>query len=143
MVSVAGVILYDGVCGLCHRLVQFVLARDHRGAFRFAPLQGAFARAVLLRHGKDPDDLDTVYLVIDPDLPSERLLWAGRAVVAILRRLGGAWRLAGVLAVLPAGALDAAYRVISTRRYRWFGKLDQCALPAPELHERFIEGFSR
>ena len=143
MVSAAGVILYDGVCGLCHRLVQFVLARDRRGLFRFAPLQGAFARAVLGRHGKNPDDLDTVHFLIDPDLPSERLLSAGRAVVAILPQLGGAWRIAGVLAILPADVLDAAYRVISTRRYRWFGKLDQCALPAPELRERFIEGFGR
>jgi len=143
MVSVAGVILYDGVCGLCHRLVQFVLARDRRGVFRFAPLQGAFAREVLLRHGKNPNDIDMIHLVIDADLPSERLLSAGRAAVAILRELGGAWRIAGVLGVLPAGILDAAYRVVSTRRYRWFGKLDQCAVPAPELRERFIEGFGR
>jgi len=138
-VSVRGVILYDGVCGLCHRLVQFVIVRDRHARFRFAALQGAFARAVLLRHGRNPDDPDTVHLVIDPGLASERLLSGGRAAVTIASALGGAWRLAGMLAVLPAGVLDAAYRVLSTRRYRWFGKLDRCAVPAPDVRERFIE----
>ena len=28
--------LYDGVCGLCDRLVQFVLRRDRYDRFRFA-----------------------------------------------------------------------------------------------------------
>ena len=40
-------IFYDGACGLCHRVVRFVLAEDHGGKFMFSPLQGAaFRRAV-------------------------------------------------------------------------------------------------
>ena len=48
------IILYDGVCGLCNRLVQFVLKHDSRDYFRFAALQSDFAIRVLGRHGAAP-----------------------------------------------------------------------------------------
>ncbi|MGD9856799.1 MAG: thiol-disulfide oxidoreductase DCC family protein, partial [Planctomycetaceae bacterium] len=34
------IVFFDGVCGLCSRVVDFVMARDPQGVFRFAPLQG-------------------------------------------------------------------------------------------------------
>ena len=37
------IILYDGVCGLCNRLVQFLLKHDKHGRLRFASLQSEFA----------------------------------------------------------------------------------------------------
>ena len=37
------VLLYDGVCGLCNRLVQFVLKHDTDARFRFASLQSNYA----------------------------------------------------------------------------------------------------
>ena len=45
------IILYDGVCGLCNSLVQFLLKRDKQGRLRFASLQSDFAAKVLQRHG--------------------------------------------------------------------------------------------
>ena len=41
------ILFFDGVCGLCSRAVDFVLARDRRGLFQFAPLQGETARQLL------------------------------------------------------------------------------------------------
>jgi predicted DCC family thiol-disulfide oxidoreductase YuxK len=46
-------ILYDGVCGLCNRLVKFVLKRDSRDQFRFASLQSEFAGSILQRRGNE------------------------------------------------------------------------------------------
>ena len=37
------VLLYDGVCGLCNYLVQFVLQHDADTHFSFAPLQSEYA----------------------------------------------------------------------------------------------------
>ena len=59
------ILLYDGVCGLCNRLVQFILRRDHGAVFQFASLQSHFAAEILARHGVDPADLDTVYVVVN------------------------------------------------------------------------------
>jgi len=85
------IILYDGVCGLCNRFVQFVLKRDHEDRFRFAALQSKFARDILERHQLNADALDTIYLVLDHRHPGERLLSKGDAVNAVLQELGGFW----------------------------------------------------
>ncbi|HSP98856.1 MAG TPA: DCC1-like thiol-disulfide oxidoreductase family protein [Candidatus Dormibacteraeota bacterium] len=130
------VILYDGVCGFCDRTVRFVLRHDPDGRFRFAPLQSAYAAAALARHGRDAGDLDSVALLLEPDTDRERLLARSDAVLAILRRLGGAWRLAALARWLPRGLRDAAYDAFARRRYRWFGRFDQCPIPSPELRAR-------
>lgn len=130
------VILYDGVCGFCDRTVRFVLRRDPRGRFRFAPLQSDFAAAALARHGRDACDLDTVALLLDPGTAAERLLVKSDAVLAILRGLGGGWALVGGLRWLPRRLRDAAYDAFARRRYAWFGRFDACPLPTPELRAR-------
>lgn len=130
------VILYDGVCGLCDRTVRFVLRRDRAGRFRFATLQSDYAAAALARHGRDAADLDSVCLMVDPDTPSERVLAKSDAILAILRDLGGIWRILASARWLPRAWRDAAYDALARRRYGWFGRFDQCPLPSPELRAR-------
>jgi predicted DCC family thiol-disulfide oxidoreductase YuxK len=137
--SSAPILLFDGVCGLCDRTVQFVLRHDPEGRFRFAPLQSEFAHAVLERHGRDPGELDTMYLVLDPGTPRERVLAKSDGVLAVLKGLGGAWPLLTIAGLLPRRLRDRAYDVVARNRYRWFGRYDQCPLPRPEVRERFIE----
>ena len=85
------IVLYDGVCGLCNRLVRFILNRDRRDHFRFAALQAGFARATLKRHGLNPDALDTFYVVFNYGEPAERVLARDEGVAAVLESLGGVW----------------------------------------------------
>jgi len=136
---VADIILYDGVCGLCNRLNQLVLRRDATGRFRFASLQSGFARTALARYGKDPGDLDTLYVIADHETPAERLLAKSEAAIHVLRRLGGAWSLAGLLRLLPPGIRDRGYDLVVRNRYRLFGRYDACLLPRREDRQRFIE----
>lgn len=133
------VVLYDGVCGLCDQFVQFVLRRDAGDRFRFAPLQGPTAAAVLRRHGGSPETLDTIYLVTDLGGPGERLAARSTAVLEVLRGLGGGWALAGLLLAVPRVVRDAVYRAVARRRLRWFGRLDACPVPRPEWRRRFLE----
>ena len=75
-------------------------------------------------------------LVLDPDSPTERVLVKSDAVCAILDRLGGVWRIAALARWLPRRIRDAAYDAFVRRRYRWFGRFDECPLPSPELRAR-------
>ena len=43
-------VLFDGVCGFCDRLVGFLIERDAAERLRFAPLQGETAAALRARH---------------------------------------------------------------------------------------------
>lgn len=133
------ILLYDGECGLCDRLVQFVLRRDRAGRIRFAPQQGAFATALLERHGRDPARLDTVYLVLDPGTPRERLLQKAAAIFAVLATLGFPWSAVALLRVLPRALLDLGYDFIAKRRLRWFGGPEACSIPTAEQRARFVE----
>ncbi len=133
------VVFYDGVCGLCNRLVQFVLKRDRMDRFRFAALQGVFASDVLPRHGKNPADLNTLYLLLDPGEVSERVLERGRAVLRIFSHLGGPWKATGaVFGILPTWLLDAVYGLVAKNRYRLFGKRESCLIPEPRHRAKFI-----
>jgi len=132
------VILYDGVCGLCNRLVRIILRRDPAGLFHFAALQGEFAQATLARHGSVRESTETMYLLFAPGTDSERLLSHSDAAVYILGHIRGPLRLARVLRWLPRWLRDRLYAFIARRRLRWFGKYEQCPLPEPKWKERFL-----
>jgi predicted DCC family thiol-disulfide oxidoreductase YuxK len=158
------ILLYDGVCGLCNRLVQFILRRDAKATFRFASLQSGLAARVLARHGILPQALDTVYVVIDFELSDERLLSRSDAVVFILGQLGAdelrsarpgqrpgptqatlslwtmVWRLAGaLLPFVPRIIREWGYRLVACNRYRVFGRYDACLMPSEETRSRFLD----
>ena len=134
------IILYDGVCGLCNSLVQFLLKHDKSGRLRFASLQSDFAEKVLSRHGIDAKDLDTVHVVENYDQLGERVLQRSDAVLRAARELGGLWGAsASVARVVPRGLRDLVYRFVATNRYRMFGKYDACMLPDPNQRSRFLD----
>ena len=132
-------VLYDGVCGLCNRLLHFVLLRDGRAVFRFASLQSDIGRAMVARFGGNPDDLTTLYVVADYQSEKARALTRSRGALFIARRLGWPWNLALAFRVLPAALLDRLYDVVASSRYRIFGRYDQCPIPRPEHRTRFID----
>ena len=134
------VILYDGVCGLCNRLVQFVLKHDAHDQFRFASLQSDFATRVLRRHGADPEKLDTMYVLFDQGLPEERLSSRSDAAVVVLKELGRAWAtLAVVFESLPGWVRNWGYHRIARNRYRIFGKYDSCPIPREKDRSKFLD----
>jgi predicted DCC family thiol-disulfide oxidoreductase YuxK len=132
-------LLYDGVCGLCDHLVQFVLARDPHGVFDFAPLQSATGRAAVAREGGDPEALTSFYVVRDYRTDEARSLVKGRAALFVGRALGWPWRAVGLFGVLPTTVLDWGYDLVARYRYRVFGRFDQCVLPRPEQRKRFVD----
>jgi predicted DCC family thiol-disulfide oxidoreductase YuxK len=134
------ILLYDGVCGLCNRLVQFTLRHDHSDVFRFASLQSAGAEEILKRHGASAADLDTFYVVADPGQPSEHLFARSDAVAYVLRELGAGWKFVAVLwKLLPRAVRDGLYNLVARHRYQIFGRFDVCRLPDPWVRHKFLE----
>jgi predicted DCC family thiol-disulfide oxidoreductase YuxK len=133
------IVLYDGVCGLCNRLNQFLLERDVRDRLRFASLQSEFADSLLKRHGKDPQDLDTVYVVTHHSQPDEELLARSDAILYLLRQLGGIWSVASWARILPRWVRDQIYNLVARNRYRVFGKSEVCMMPEPRHRHKFLD----
>jgi len=129
-----GVLLFDGSCGLCDGVVQFLIARDSRRALRFAPLQSPVGRRLLATHGFPADEVPGSMVYIE----NGRALTQSRAALALVRRLDGCWPLLGVFRLVPAIIRDPIYRVVARNRYRWFGHADSCRLPDPSQRDRFL-----
>ncbi len=127
------ILLFDGVCNLCHGSVRFLLDRDRKARFRFAPLQSEIGRALLARFDLDAAALDTVVL-IDADGAHAR----SDAALRCARLLGAPWSWSWLLSAVPRPLRDAAYEFVARHRYRWFGKKDACPIPRPEWRARFL-----
>lgn len=126
-------LLFDGVCNLCHGAVQFILKRDRSGIIHFASIQSETGRKIYQEQGLDPDHPESMLLITPKGVFQE-----SAAALEIASLLGGFWRLSLVFKILPRGLRDPLYRFIASHRYRWFGKKQQCPLPRPEWRHRFI-----
>jgi len=126
------ILFFDGLCGLCNSSVDFVMKRDRRDVFRYAPLQGETAAASL--SAGDRENLDSVIL-----LTPEGTFRHTSAVVRILWKLPGIWPVLGTLLwLIPRPIRDVGYRAVARNRYRWFGKKETCRLPTPEEIGRLL-----
>jgi predicted DCC family thiol-disulfide oxidoreductase YuxK len=129
-------LFYDGGCGLCHRLVSFVIARDREGSrFRYAPLGGATFESML-----DPQQRAGLPDSVVVRTADGRTLVRSDAAIHIGEQLGGVWRvLARAASLLPRWLLDPGYDAVARVRGRLFAKPDgACPLLPPELRQRFL-----
>jgi predicted DCC family thiol-disulfide oxidoreductase YuxK len=136
--ATGAVIVFDGVCVLCNGWVRFLLARDRRQRYRFAPMQGDAGRALLMAHGLNPDDPVSFLLVEYDRGPVPRVSTESLAVLRVVAGLGGVWRLAAIARPVPPALRDRAYRVLARHRYRWFGRHQACVVPSAEHAGRFL-----
>ena len=121
-------------------LIQ-ALAAQRRPAegWRFAPLDGDFARAIIERHPAIRD-IDSVVFVDEPGQPGERVAVRSEAALRVVDYLGGPWKLLNIVRVIPAVLRDRLYDGFARIRYRVFGKYDSCPIPPPDVRLRFVDG---
>ena len=129
------VLLFDGVCNLCNQSIQFVIERDPDAVFRFAPLQSDVGEELLEECGLPADHLDSVILV-----EGDEYYTKSDAALRTAKHLGGVYRLLWPLRVFPRRLRNFVYDFIANRRYRWFGKREQCMMPTPDIASRFLAG---
>ena len=128
------VVLFDGQCHLCKRAVRFIIKRDPKAWFLFAPLQSRAGEEILKSTGlPDGEDLDTVILVEGAEAYVK-----SDAALRIARRLSGPWPLLGVLTLVPRFIRHWVYDRVARRRHKWFGRSDSCMIPSKDVRDRFL-----
>lgn len=127
------IVLFDGVCNLCTRSVQFIIRRDKKKQFRFASLQGDTGQSILQQFDLPLDDFNSFIL-----FENGKLYTRSNSALRVARRLSGGWKLLYGLMIIPPFIRNAAYNFIARNRYKWFGRKEECMIPTPDVKERFL-----
>jgi predicted DCC family thiol-disulfide oxidoreductase YuxK len=116
-------LFYDADCGLCSTLVEKI-ARKGRGRVNCLPLQGELAR----KQGFSAEiakDSGSMVAVREAD---GAVFTESEACLELARTLGGIWKLALILRMIPKSWRDRGYRMVSRhRRMLWRGS-SSCAV---------------
>ncbi|KAL5223534.1 hypothetical protein ABZP36_010173 [Zizania latifolia] len=131
------VLIYDGVCRLCHRGVKWVIKADKHAKIRFCCLQSKAAEPYLRLVGMDREDvLRRVLFIEGPEAYYE----SSTAVLKVASYLPLPYSTLSSLLIIPVPLRDAVYDYIAKNRYDWFGKDDECLVTKDkELLDRFID----
>lgn len=127
------IILFDGVCHLCSRNVQFIFKRDKTASIMFCPVQSDTGKCILQHFGLPTDQHDSVVFI-----ENGHAFLKSDAVIHMWQHLQFPWPMLTVVRFCPVFIRDAIYLTIATNRYRWFGKRETCMMPDSELAKRFI-----
>lgn len=127
------IILFDGICNLCNSSINFIIDHDEENHFKFASLQSDFGQQVLMKYGKNTNEFDSIIL-----LKNDTVYQKSEAVVEITKHLSGYWKYFSILGFIPTFLLNFVYDIVAKNRYHFFGKLEVCRLPTPELKARFL-----
>ncbi len=128
------VILFDGVCNLCSGSVNWIIDHDKKNLFKFSALQSNYGKGIVAKYNMEGNYMDTAILLDEDDI-----FLGSDAVLRILKHLGGIYSLAYLFIIVPAFIRNFVYQVVSENRYRWFGKMDTCRIPTPQLKANFLE----
>lgn len=131
-------VFYDGQCGLCDHIVQFILERDKENLFVFAPLQGKTAKIELQNLPEEFKNEDSLVLIENYQTEGRKFYVLGQGALRVCWLLGGMWGLLGVLSYLPAFLYNWGYRIVARNRHKFF-KNDRCVVPSANQRDRFLD----
>lgn len=126
------IILFDGVCNLCNGYVNFLIDRDKKDKFRFAALQSNEAEKEL-KPFDIQNDMSAIIVI-----KNKKIFRGSTAILKIAKELKFPYNLLYIFIIVPLFIREPIYRFIAGRRYKWFGKRDQCRMPTPELKKKFL-----
>jgi len=128
------IILFDGVCNLCSSSVQFILKHDTKNQFLFGSLQGKAGQDYLNKFNLPADTFNS-FMLID----GEKLYTRSSGALRMLMHLGNGWQLLYAFIIVPKFIRDGIYNFIAKNRYKWFGKKEECWLPAEDMKAKFLD----
>lgn len=129
------IILFDGVCNLCNRSINYVIKNDKKDIFRFASLQSEIGQKLLKERRIDTSTVDSIVLIE----PNVAYYTKSTAALKIMNYFGGIWLLSAVFYVVSENIRNIVYDYIAKNRYKWYGKKDVCMIPTPELKAKFLD----
>ena len=128
-------VLFDGVCNLCNSSVQFIIRNDKKQIFLFAPLQGKTGQEIISKFSIDTTKTDSILLYS----PQDDISTKSTAALKIAKQLKFPVNFLVVFMVIPKFLRNWIYDLIARKRYKWFGRQNECMVPSPDIKAKFLE----
>lgn len=127
------VILFDGVCKLCHAWGNFIIENDSKRHFKLCSAQSKAGQKILAHFDLPTSDFESM-LYVTGNVYFDK----SDAFFEVIHTLGLPWSLPYPLRFLPKAIRDWLYDRIALNRYAWFGKYDYCRLPSADHDDRYL-----
>jgi predicted DCC family thiol-disulfide oxidoreductase YuxK len=127
------VLLFDGVCNFCNRMVNFAIRNDKKATLKFAPLQSATGQQLKEEYKVNPT-ADTVVFI-----ENGKAYTYARAAIRVCKYLDWPAKALYAFIIIPSFISQPVYKWIARNRYKWFGKKETCMIPTAEVRRRFLE----
>lgn len=127
------IVFFDGECGFCKKSIRFVLERDQKKQFYFAPLQGETAKKWVPEQYRKK--LTTSVLVENYQGNDPKIYTYGKGAFRVLWLLGRWYKLIGWPFFLPSFLYDWGYVLIEkSRKYMPIS----CPVQKNKFEDRFL-----
>ena len=129
------VVLFDGKCGLCNRMISFIKSHNSKKNLYFAFLQSNYSKKYLKIGSDNILDLKTIIFI-----DGIKIYTKSQAIIMILKNMDGIYpRLTKIFTLIPPSFLDSFYNLVAINRYRIFKKQNECNLHSSNENFLFLD----
>ena len=126
------IIVFDGVCNFCNRVVQIIIRHDPSAQIHFTAQQTEAGEKLLHQYSIKESISSVVFIT------KGAVYYQSDAVIEIAKLLTGWPGVFKYTIIVPRFFRNYIYQLIAANRYRLFGKQDQCMVPKEEDKKRFL-----
>jgi predicted DCC family thiol-disulfide oxidoreductase YuxK len=126
------IIVFDGVCNFCNRIVQIIIRHDPSAQIHFAAQQSEAGEKLLNQYSIQESTSSVVFIT------KGLVYYQSDAVIEIAKLLKGWPSLFKYSIIVPRFLRIGIYKLIAANRYSIFGKQLQCMVPKEEDKKRFV-----
>lgn len=126
------IIVFDGVCNFCNRIVKIIIRHDPGCQIHFAAQQSEAGIKLLQEYSIKESTSSVVFIT------NGMVYYQSDAVIEIAKLLTGWPSLFKNTIIVPRFLRNAIYRLIAANRYLIFGKQATCMVPKEADKGRFL-----
>jgi len=126
------IIVFDGICNFCNRIVQIIIRHDPSAQIHFAAQQSEGGEKLLNQYAIQESTSSLVFIT------KGLVYYQSDAVIEIAKLLKGWPSIFKYSIIVPRFLRNGIYKLIAANRYAIFGKQLQCMVPKEEEKGRFL-----
>jgi predicted DCC family thiol-disulfide oxidoreductase YuxK len=124
------IVFYDGYCVLCNQSINWFIKHDKKNYLKFSHFKSEFT----IENHNPASKIESITVKDEKN----NYLTKSDAVLYVLRVIDKYFLIRVLGSLTPKIIRDKIYNIVTTNRYKWFGKNESCLIPNENLKSKFI-----